>query len=577
MIGVPPAFVLLAAALLLPFLSLGLRRAATVAAPLLALPLMLALPEGSSWIASGGPFELVWARSDALSRIFGIVFLLAAFAAAVYGWRRDRLGEQLGGLVYVAGGLAVVFAGDLVTMLFAWEVTAVSSTVLIASGGRRASVAAAQRYLIVHVAGGGAMLVGILMVGAAQGSLAFGELGGLGTGAWLILVAFCLNAAVPPLHAWLPDAYPEATPSGSVLLSAFTTKAAVYCLLRGFPGEEALLWIGAVMAVYGVAFAVLENDIRRLLGYHIVSQVGYMVCGIGIGTALALNGAVAHAFCHILYKGLLFMGAGAMLQVTGTQKLTGLGGLARATPWTFAFYMVGALSISGLPLFNGFVSKSMIVAGAGEAHLGGVFLLLQLASVGTFLSVGLKLPYYAWFARPPRISPPEAPAPMLAGMAFLSLLCIGLGAMPGPLYAILPYEAAYDPFTAAHVFETLLLTAATAAAFWWLRARLVPHDAMTLDFDWLYRRPAAVFVARVSAPLYGLYVGLGAAVREAVGIVVRASRNPTLLAPRLFRGEGLDGMPAYDENRQRQSVGSIVLWVLTVFCLAGFSFLAAAR
>jgi len=576
-IGVPPAFVLFAAALLLPFLPLAGRRVLTVAAPLLALPLMLALPEGESWIARTGPFELVWARSDALSRLFGLAFLFATAAIHLYGMQRRRTGEQAAGLLYAGGALAVVFAGDLLSMLFAWEVAAVASTLLVAARRTPAAVAAAQRYLMVHLGAGAILLVGVLLLGQTANGFAFDSLRGLGAGAWLVLAAFCVNAAVPPLHAWLPDAYPESTPAGSVLLATYTTKAAVYCLLRGFAGEEALAWVGAGMAVYGVVFAMLENDIRRLLSYHIVSQVGYMVCGIGIGTALALDGAAAHAVANVLYKGLLFMCAGALLHATGTTKLTELGGLLRSTRLTFAFYAVGALAISGVPPFNGFVSKGMLLVAAGEAHLGAIMLLLAFASVGTVLSVGLKLPYYAWIAGEPRATSHPVPAAMFAGMAMLALPCLLFGLAPGLLAALLPQHAlGYHAYTVAHVFDVLLVGATSAAVFWLLRHRLRPHAALTLDFDWFYRRPAAVFVARVSQPLYRVYVRLGAAVFAGVEVLVEASRNPTAAFRFLLQGRGMGGLPSYDEVRQSPSVGAIVLWLLVVFAVAGASFLAVA-
>ncbi|HEB74108.1 MAG TPA: Na+/H+ antiporter subunit D, partial [Candidatus Desulfofervidus auxilii] len=224
------------------------------------------------------------------------------------------------------------------------------------------------------------------------GSIAFsGPLVHGGLGFWLILIGFILNAAVPPLHPWLPDAYPRASVTGAIFLTAYTTKSAVYTLLRAFPGVELLAYMGAIMTVYGVVWAIMENDIRRLLAYHIVSQVGYMVGGVGIGTALSMNGSAAHAFCHILYKALLFMGAGAVIYSTGMRKMSDLTGrdLYKKIPHSLIYYMVGAFSISAVPLFNGFISKTMIVAAAEESHMLPVFFLMSTASIGTWLCVGL--------------------------------------------------------------------------------------------------------------------------------------------------------------------------------------------
>jgi multicomponent Na+:H+ antiporter subunit D len=549
--GVPPAVSLLVAAALLPVLPLVARRALCIVAPALALPMLYALPAGESWRATFLGYHLVLARVDALSSIFGLVFLAIAVAANTYGWHRSSRTEQAAGLIYAAGGLGVVFAGDLLSMLVAWEVMAVSSALLVFITGREPSLRAGQRYLMVHLAAGGILLLGVLLVLQVQETSAFDRLSGAGVGATLVLVALCINAAVPPLHAWLPDAYPRASVAGSVFLSAFTTKAAVYCLIRGFPGSEILVWAGAVMAVYGVVFAVLENDLRRLLAYHIVSQVGYMVCAAGIGTDLALNGATAHAFCHILYKGLLFMSAGAVVHCTGREKLSDLGGLGGAMPVTLALYMVGALSISGAPPFNGFISKSLVVASAAEQERAVVVGLLNLASVGTFLSVALKLPFFAQW-----------------------------------LYARLPFPPVdYRPYTASHVFEMLLLMNFTGLAFWQLRGRLRPHRGLTLDTDWFYRRPTEWFVARLAHGLAASMQRGGAFFGRFVERGVVLTRNPPLVWRRLMGFDGAGASfadetesepPWFDEDRQRAPVAQSLGWILVVFILLGCGCLVAA-
>lgn len=573
--GMPPAFPLFAAALVVPFLPLRARRVLSVGAPLAAWPLMAALPQGESWSASFLGFRLVWARSDALSQLFGVVFIAVAALAALYGWHRTRRTEQVASLAYAGGGLAVVFAGDLLAMLIAWEVMAVASTFLVFARRRPAALRAGQRYLMVHLGAGGLLLIGILLLLQDGGSTEFGRLVGQGAGGWLVMIALCVNAAVPPLHAWLPDAYPEASVSGSVFLSAFTTKSAVYCLIRAFPGSEALVWAGALMALYGVVFAVIENNVRRLLAYHIVSQVGYMVCAVGIGTPLALNGAAAHAFCHLLYKGLLFMGAGGLLYCTGRERLTDLGGLWREMPFTLAFFMVGALSISGAPLFNGFISKSLVVEAAVEDGRATVGLMLALASVGTFLSIALKLPYFAWFGPRREGHAHAAPPHMLAAMALTSALCIGLGVAPGWLYARLPFPPVdYQPFTAAHVIEVLLVMAFTLAGFVWLRDRLVPHDTITLDTDWLYREPAAWVVPGLARPLERLAARLGQGISRSRSRVVELTRNPPAAAARWFSRAAKGGEPLawYDEDRQRAPFADTLLWVLGVFVVLSLLF-----
>ncbi len=564
---VSPVVPILVAALALPLLPALARRVVCVIAPLMALYLVAAMADGEWLSVNFLGYELQLLRCDPLSRIFGMVFSLAATAANLYGWHRQRASEQIAALLYAGGGMAVVFAGDLISVLFAWEVMAVASTVLVLGSGAPGAVAAGQRYLLIHLVAGSLLLIGIAGILSDGGEIAFGALARGGWPAYAILASLCINAAVPPLHAWLPDAYPRASVSGSVFLSTFTTKAAVYCLVRGFAGEEMLLWAGAVMAVYGVVFATMEDDMRRLLSYHVVSQVGYMVCGIGIGTALAVNGAVAHAVCHILYKALLFMAVGAVIYRTGRGRLSELGGIYAAMPLTLALYLVGALSISGAPLFNGFVSKSLVVSGAAEAHHTFAAFLLILASVGTFLSVGLKLPYYAWGASPARpVGGEEAPPHMLAAMGLLAALCIGLGIWPQELYQRLPIPpVTYQPYTSYHVYDVLLMMAFCAVGFWQLRHRLQPHRGRTVDLDLLYRQPSRWLVNRVSVGLDHGADRLAAVVDAGRAATLDWLRDPTTVRRHDASGEKAE----FDENARRAPVARGLTWIIAT--LMGFA------
>lgn len=306
---------------------------------------------------------------------------------------------------------------------------------------------------------------------------------------------------MPPLNAWLTDAYPEATVTGAVFLSAFTTKTAVYVLIRTFPGTEILIWLGVIMALYGVIYAVLENDCRRLLAYHIVSQVGYMVVGVGIGTEMALNGSSSHAFAHIIYKGLLFMGAGAVIHMTGCRKLTEMGGLYRSMPWTVFLYMIGAFAISAFPLFSGFVTKSMVIAAAAGDNRAIIVLLLTVASSGTFLHTGLKLPYYMFFGKDCGLRPPEPPLNMLLAMGIAATLCIGIGVFPGLLYNLLPHPVEFIPYTGAHITSSLSILMFTAAGFVLLLRSLDPEKTISLDTDWFYRKGALLFMWFAQKPV----------------------------------------------------------------------------
>jgi len=461
------------------------RRILLVVVPVVALVLAAALPGAgeATGVAMG---QAVSVRVDALGRVFALIFALFGGLGALYGLATPRPRLHAAAFVATGAAIGIALAGDWLTFYLFWETLALASFVLVVDGGTPRATGAALGYLLVHLTGGALLLTGLVWHRATGGTGLVGPLPVSGPG-FLILAAFAVNAAMPPLHAWLTDAYPESSPAGSVFLSAFATKSAVYALARVFAGVDGLVWAGVGMALYGVVFAVLENNIRRLLGYHIVSQVGYMVAGVGLGTPLAISGAAAHAFCHILYKGLLFMGAGAVVHATGRGRLTDLGGLGPRMPATFALYMVGALSISGAPLLNGFVSKSLVVAAAEAEHRWGVAALLTLAGVGTFLSVGLKLPALT-FGGPDRgLRPAALPGPMVLAMVLTAGLCLALGIAPGLLYRLLPFPVAWSPYTPDHVVGALQLLVGTALGFLLLRARLAGKRTVTLDADRIYR------------------------------------------------------------------------------------------
>ena len=495
-------------------------------------------------------FRLIWFHADRLSLLFSLVFAIVALLGFLYGSHRMRAGETAAALLYAGSAIATVLAGDWITFFVFWEAMAFSSVALIWQAGTDRARRAGMRYLLVHATGGALLFVGIALHLAGGGDAPLGALVSGSPPFWLILGAVAINAAIPPLHAWLTDAYPEASTSASVFLSAFTTKTAVYALLRLFPGTEILVPLGVAMALYGVVFAIIENDIRRLLGYHIVSQVGYMVAAVGIGTQLALNGAASHAFSHILYKALLFMGAGAAIEATGLRRLSDLGGISRGMRFAVVMYGVGALSISGAPLFSGFISKSMIVSAAGEQHLLWTELLLTVAAVGTFLSVGLKLPWFAFFGERRGVAVRPLPTNLLAAMGIAGGLCLLYGVFPGLLYSRLPFAASYVPYTLDHVISTVQLLAATGFVFFLARRTLAPSPTIALDTDWFYRRllgrgvMAATrilgsigpvvrtlrggAVARLDGAVRGL-AAQGATTRRADGFSFRASISWTVL------------------------------------------------
>jgi multicomponent Na+:H+ antiporter subunit D len=501
---VHPGLLLILGAWFLPFLKGQVKRAAMLILPAAALIDCMLMKPGTYGAASFLGQDLVFGRVDRLSLVFSYVFSLMALLGKTYALHVDDDSQHVAALTYAGSALGVTFAGDFLSLYVFWELMAISSVLLVFLRREPSAVAAGFRYLLVHVFGGLILLAGILLRWSQTGSLAFGDMGAFSSGglAWaLILVAFLLNAAVPPLGAWLPDAYPEATVTGAVFMTAFTTKSAVYVLIRGYAGTELLVWLGAAMAVYGVVYAVLENDARRLLAYHIISQVGYMVCGVGIGTALATNGATAHAFAHILYKALLFMGAGAVLQTTGLRKLSEMGGLYKTMPVTLGLYMIGAFAISAVPLFSGFVSKSMVISAAGETHRTAIFLMLTLASAGTFLHTGLKLPYYMFFGKASGKRGQEPPRNMLVAVGLAAVACVLIGVFPGLLYQYLPNPVDFVPYTLRHVTSTLGMLSFTALGFFLLLKHLDPVPTISLDTDWFYRRGSAFLVTLVRGPL----------------------------------------------------------------------------
>ena len=484
----PPGLVLILGAFLLPFLRGTLRNAWILLLPVFVLWLVWRVPDGPALTFAFLDYTLTPVKGDVLSRLFAIIFAIMAFAGALFAMNQSRVVELTAAFVYAGSAIGVAFAGDLISLFVFWELMALgSTTVLLAAGGPK-STPAAMRYLIMHVMGGSILLVGIVAQIDATGSIDFVAMKPDSLATWMILLGFLINAAAPLLSSWLPDAYPEASPGGMVFLSAFTTKTAVYVLIRGFPGAEVLIFVGLYMVFYGIFYALMENDMRRILAYSIVNQVGFMVTGIGIGTEMALNGAASHAFTHIIYKALLLMSAGSVLHMTGKRKCSDLGGLFQSMPLTTVCGIIGALSISSFPLTSGFISKSMISQSAADESLMITWFLLAAASAGVFLHAGIKFPWFVFFQKDSGLRPPDPPLNMRLAMIFFAALCIGLGVFPGPLYALLPFPVAFVPYTAAHVVTMLQLLMFSGLAFFICLPVMKRTLTISLDVDWSYRR-----------------------------------------------------------------------------------------
>jgi multicomponent Na+:H+ antiporter subunit D len=487
-----PGIFQMLAALLVPLIAAGLWRNVYMAGiPVVAFWWTLGLTPGDNLTVEIFDLTLIVMRIDDLSLIFAYIFQIATLISIVYAWHIRDTVQQVAGLIYSGAAIAAVFAGDLVTLFVMWELTALASVFLIWARRDAASFRAGMRYLVIQVGSGVLLLAGSIIHYQATGSIAFNFLG-IGTlGTNLILLAFAVKCAFPLLHNWLQDSYGQATVTGTVFLSAFTTKLAVYALARGYPGTEMLIWIGATMTAFPIFYAVIENDLRRVLAYSLNNQLGFMVVGVGIGTEMALNGTAAHAFAHILYKALLFMSMGAVLFRTDTIKGSELGGLYKSMPWSTGFCIVGAASISAFPLTSGFVSKALIITAAAEEGHWIVWAVLLFASAGVFHHSGIKIPYFAFFAHDSGKRVKEAPINMLIAMAAASALCLGIGMFPDYLYAILPYQVDFIPYTTAHVITQLQLLMFSALAFTVLMwTRIYPPElrSINLDTDWVYRR-----------------------------------------------------------------------------------------
>lgn len=550
----------------------ALRKIVLAIGPLAALIAVFQLPVGTDLNCKVmDAYTIGYLYVDKLSYVFAMIFAMMAAIGGIYSCHNENHMEALCSMGYAGCALGVTFAKDWLTLIAFWEGLAITSLFLIWCNNTPASRRAGFRYLLVHMFGGNFLLAGIFLK-VSSGSTLIANLaqGPHDAAFWMILIGVAINAAIPPLNAWLVDAYPEGTITGSVFLSSFTTKVAVYTLIRIFAGTDFLMWFGSFMALYGACYAVMENDMRRLLGYHIISQVGFMVAGVGVGTAMALNGATAHAFSHILYKSLLFMCAGAIIYATGIRKINQLAGMAKKMPFVAVCFFVAAFSISGVPLFNGFISKTITIAAASEAGQDLVYFLLELASVGTFLSITLKMGYFIFLRNDDKgvEIKTELPKNMYVAMTVGAVLCTAYGVCPDLLYRYLPFDApAYHPFTAAHILSYIEILTVTMIPFMMYLPKMEPHTALSLDTDWFYRKPFAWVVDRISALFCAVCAGLGGAWWVVYKKFMDLSSNPM---------EFLDAKPfrkrsKYHARNYRTAIADPMMIILTVLaCMIGY-------
>lgn len=547
---IPTAFLFFAGAIALFALPQGrLRGALLLIVPVIVAWQVWGLEIGSGQTVPFFNFDLELMRVDKLSRIFGLIFCLAAFLGNLFAWHVRDTVQQVAALLYAGSAIGAVFAGDLITLFFYWEGTAIASVFLIWARRTEGAFHTGMRYLIIQIASGVILIAGVALYYRDTGSIAFEQmtLGSLGT--WLIFLSFGIKAAFPLLHNWLQDSYPAATITGTVILSAFTTKLAIYALARGFAGTEILIYIGVVMTLFPIFFAEIENDLRRVLAYSLNNQLGFMVVGIGIGSEMAINGTASHAFAHILYKALLFMSVGAVMFRTGTSKASELGGLYRTMPKTAIFCLVGAASISAFPLFSGFVTKSIILDEAAAGHMYIVWLALVFASAGVLSHSGIKIPFFMFFAHDSGMRPREAPTHMLLAMGITAALCIAIGVYPAPLYALLPYEVDFTPYTTSHVVGQLQLLLFALLAFAILmRTGIHPPElrAVNLDTDWSYRWLLPRIIRKTASVVAATWAG----------ILSFSTRRLKRIIAGLYHSHGPEGRMA-----SSWPTGAMVIWI----------------
>lgn len=563
----PPAWVLILGALLIALTRGHVRSAVVLLTPVIALVEIWFVPDGVVTTVTFLGYEIQPLEGSPVRRLFATIFALMAFGGGLYAFRTAKWFELSAAYAYAAGAVGVSFAGDLITFFLYWEFMALFSTIVVWAGGTPAARAAGIRYAVMHLMGGIILKVGIEGYVITTGSVDVQGLSAHDFSTWMILIGILINAAAPPVSAWLTDAYPEASPTGSVFLSAFTTKTAVLALILLFPGEKVLIYVGLYMVMYGIIYALLENDARRILAYSIVNQVGFMVCAVGIGTEMALNGAAAHAFAHIIYKALLFMSAGVVVYRTGFSKCTDLGGLFRTMPITCICGIIGALAISGFPLTSGFTTKTMISQAAADQQLLTVYMLLAAASAGVFLHAGIKFPWFVFFQKDSGLRPKDAPWNMAAAMILFSALCLLIGMFPGVLYQFLPFPVEYEAYKAGKVLFYLQLLLFSGLAFFLLLPLMKRTLTISLDTDWLWR----VLFSRGGTIVYDALSKAGSDLSRDVGAGLNAGRaffQKHFGVRQIDETEHQEGLFA-----QTWPIGSTALWVailLTAYLIVYF-------
>ncbi len=562
MLNIHPGLILIVTGILVLVLPRMARSIAALAGAVLALIAAVSLsPESTMTFAFAGGINMDLLHVDMLAKAFGLIFGIIAVTAGIYSFDAADKGEKSAALIYAGSSLGVVFAGDWISLICFWEVMAVASWYLVWAGRTQKAKRASYRYLVMHFFGGNMLLAGAIFLctdGNFDVELLTGE---SGIGYWVVLIGVAVNAAIPPLHTWVADAYPESTPAGTVYMGSFTTKVAIYALIRLFAGTEWLVVAGGLMAVFGACMALIENDLRKLLSYHIVSQLGMMVAGLGTGLAAGIDGAALHAAFNILYKGVLLMAAGAVFVATGKRKISDLGGLYKKMPLTAVCFLIASLSIAGMPFLNGFASKALIMDALHEGHFTIGYWLVMLAGVGTWLSITMKINYFVFFGKSENdVECGKIPMYMSIAMVIGTVLCVVTGVMPTLGYELMPNQTIGHPFTAHHILEYIGLFIGATVPFVLLLKKMAPHDYLTLDFDWIYRKPLANLVFGFSKGIHDVFVYCEKAANEVTETVKLVLNDPA---------EVLYNATRWHKDEEHMPIGSF-MWVFLAFCLIAF-------
>ena len=536
------------------------RQVVALAGPALALWSVLMLkPDSLMEFAFFGGITMELLHVDMLAKAFGLIFCIIGVIAGIYSFDAACRSEKAASLIYAGSSLGVVFAGDWITLICFWEVMAVASWYLAWVSGTHKAKRASYRYLVMHFFGGNLLLAGAIVLssdGNFDISLLTGE---TGAGYWLVLLGVAVNAAIPPLHTWVADAYPESTPAGTVYMGSFTTKVAIYALIRLFAGTEWLIIVGGLMAVFGACMALIENDLRKLLSYHIVSQLGMMVAGLATGLGAGVDGATLHAAFNILYKGVLLMAAGAIFAVTGKRKISELGGLYKKMPVTAVCFLIASLSIAGMPFLNGFVSKGLIMESLHDYTIG--YWLVMLAGIGTWLSITMKINWFVFFGKTENdVKCGKVPMHMNIAMVLGAVLCVVTGLLPEMSYNLMPNQTIGHPFTIHHILEYVGLFIGATIPFALLLKKMAPHDQLSLDVDWIYRKAVPLVLFELSKDVHQIFVSCEKGANRCAELTKMLLNDPAQV---------LYNATHWHKDEEEMPIGNFI-WVFLIFCLVAF-------